>query len=151
MHVNLDDVLQVIDAMPRYFRGGHGWGQFMLHNPLNGRKCLMGAVSAVRASDGNSSWVPSEEIAVATEFILRAVREHGFAAIEDFNDTRRSYRQIAAVMERAKQLAMQDAARQWQMQAAQKRPALTHQPQEAMPVVKITLADLERVALPRKK
>lgn len=93
----------------------------------------------------------SEEIAVATEFIRRAVSEHGFSTIEDFNDTRRSYRQIAAVMQRAKQLAMTDAARQWQIQPPQKRPALTHQPQEAMPVVKVTMADLERVALPRKK
>jgi hypothetical protein len=117
MSVSLDGVLQTLDAMERYFRGGFGWGKYALHDPETGRKCLQGAVSSVRASDGKTSWVPHEAINAARHYIEWAVREHGgedcFGIIESFNDDfARSYRDIAAVIARAKQLATMEHARQ---------------------------------------
>ncbi len=117
MSVTLDGVLQTLTAMERYFQGGSGWGKGQLHDNRTGRKCLVGAVTSVRAtSSGGASWVPSEEIVVAQHYIEMAVREqrHGepapFGIIQSFNDTRHSYQEIAAVIERAKQLAAIDHA-----------------------------------------
>jgi hypothetical protein len=120
MSINLDSVLQTLDAMERYFRGGFGWGKGSLHDPSNGKKCLQGAVSSVRASDGKTSWVPHEAINAARHYIELAVREHGgdfedgfSGIIESFNDTRLFYGEIAAVIARAKELATMEYA--WQM------------------------------------
>lgn len=156
--VTVESVVQTIDAMERKFRGGYGWGKWMLHNPVNGKMCLMGAVGAVRATDGNRSWYPAEEIAAATCCIRQAVHERGFQHVENFNDTRLFYGQIAEVMTRAKQLAMMWYARALPAPVPQPsvpqiappapaHPALTYQPQEQVEV--ITLADMERVALKR--
>jgi len=161
MSVNLESVLHTLDAMERRFRGGYGWGRGMLHNRVNGRMCLMGAVGSVRATDGRSSWVPSEEIAAATCCIREAVRERGYQSVENFNDTRPFYGQIAEVMARARQLAMNWHARALPPPVAQilpsplpqvalqqpARPALTYQPEEQVQI--ITLADMERVAVKR--
>lgn len=152
--VTVESVVQTIDAMERKFRGGYGWGRYMLHNPVNGKMCLMGAVGSVRATDGNRSWVPAEEIAAATCCLRQAVRERGFEQVENFNDSRLFYGQIADVMNRAKQLAMMWYARALPAPAPQiappasPYPALTYQPQERVEV--ITLADMERVALKRQ-
>lgn len=112
MSVTLDGVLQTICAMDRYSRGGFGWGQGMLHNYLNGRKCLVGLAQSVRASNGNASWIPAEEIEAAKHFIKLAVLERGGGigfggdwTIMSFNDTH-SYHDVAAVIRRAKQLAV---------------------------------------------
>ena len=126
MSVNLESVLHTLDAMERKFRGGYGWGKWMLHNRINGKMCLMGAVSSVRATDGNRSWVPSEEIAAATWCIREAVRERGYQHVESFNDAQLFYGQIAAVMTRARQLAS--------MWYARALPAPQHVPQILPPV-----------------
>jgi len=157
MSVSLEGVLHTLDAMERRFHGGYGWGRGMLHNRINGKMCLMGAVGSVRATDGRRSWVPSEEIAAATCCIREAVREKtGFAHVEDFNDTRLFYRQIAQVMTRAKQLATMWYARavpapspvpQVALLQPPARPALTYQPERQVEI--ITLADMERVAVKR--
>jgi hypothetical protein len=156
MSVSLEGVLHTLDAMERRFRGGYGWGRGMLHNRINGKMCLMGAVGSVRATDGRRSWVPSEEIAAATCCIREAVRERGFQVVENFNDTRLFYGQIAEVMTRAKQLAMMWYARalpapspvpQVALQPPA-RPALTYQPEQQVEI--ITLADMERVAVKRQ-
>jgi hypothetical protein len=154
--VTAESVVQTLEAMERYFRGGYGWGRGMLRNPINGRMCLMGAVGSVRASNGNTSWVPDDTIAAATDCMRQAVRERGFTQVENFNDTRLSYSEIAAVIARAKHIAMQTYARalpppsrQPQIAAPRPaaRPALTYQPEKQVHVV--TLADMERVALKR--
>jgi hypothetical protein len=107
MTVLARSVVQTIEAMEQYFRSGTRWGRFSLHNPLNGNKCLLGAVQSVRLSTGNgASQVPSEEIAAATQCIQRAVAERGWKSIPDFNDSRIFYSQIQQVLNRAKQLAM---------------------------------------------
>jgi hypothetical protein len=154
MTVSAESVVQTIEAMERYFRGGFGWGRFALHNPLTGKKCLLGAVGAVRASDGCSSWVDGEATAAATWCIQQAVRERGYSSIPNFNDSRLFYGQIAAVLTRAKQLAMTAYSRQSPPPVAQvplrsARPALTHQPEQDR-AVKVTLADMERVAVKRQ-
>jgi len=158
MSVSLESVLHTLDAMEGKFRGGSGWGRGMLHNLINGKMCLMGAVSSVRATDGNRSWVPSEEIAAATCCIREAVRERGFQVVENFNDTRLFYGQIAEVMTRAKQLATMWHARALPAPSSvplvalqpPTRPALTYQPQERVAIV-VTMSDLERVAVKRGK
>ena len=69
--------------------------------------------------------------------------------IEAFNDNH-SFAEVAAVIERAKQLA-RGAARQVPAPAPAaeilpplQRPALTHQPESERPTITVTLADLER-------
>jgi hypothetical protein len=64
------------------------------------------------------------------------------SGIEYFNDTRRSYSEIAEVVSRAKELALEHQAQQ-----SPRRPALTYQPESERPTVTLTMADLERVAL----
>jgi hypothetical protein len=73
----------------------------------------------------------------------------GLMVIEQFNDSRPSFAEIAAVIARAKELAQADFRRQ--VAAAlpappAPRPALIYQSEDSP--VHVTLADLERVALP---
>ena len=84
---------------------------------------------------------------IAAKFLLeQAITEKTggtVTRIESFNNSRRSYSEIAEVLARARELA---AAHH--VQQAPARPALTYQPEEEQrPVVKLTMADLERVAL----
>jgi hypothetical protein len=149
MTVSAESVVQALEAMERYFRGGFGWSKYALHEPATGKKCLMGAVTSVHATDGNRSWVPHEAIAAATQCLRHAVRERGFHHVETFNDTRLFYGQIAALMARAKQIAMMSYARALPAPAPQVmpvRPALTYQQEQ---VVTVTIADMERVAVKR--
>lgn len=160
MSITAQSVIATIEAMERYFRGGHGWGRFALHNPVNRKKCIMGAVQSVRASNGHSSWVPSEDVAAATYCIRYAIAEKKgcrveAVVIENFNDTRLFFGQIAEVLTRAKQVAMMRYARQLpppssvpQVPLAQSRPALAYQPEEDH-TVRLTMNDLERVAVRR--
>jgi hypothetical protein len=74
--------------------------------------------------------------------------------IESFNDSH-SFAEVAAVIERAKQLASAPArqlpppAPVAQILPPAARPALTYQPQERVEIV--TMSDLERVAVKRGK
>jgi hypothetical protein len=152
--VSVESVLQTLSATERYFRGGNRWGQGMLHNPVNGNKCLQGAVSSVQAWDGNTSWVPADAIAAARYYIERAVREQGALMIEEFNDCAPSFHEIAAVIARAKEMAAADArplpapAPMAQIFSPRPLPALSYQPEERVEIV--TMADLERVAVRRR-
>jgi hypothetical protein len=107
MTASREAVVQSIDAMRRYFRGGERWITDV-YETRDG-KCLVGAVQAVRASSGNASWVPAEAIAAAKYYIERAVRERGGRggpkAIEHFNDSRLSFAEIASLLTRAQALA----------------------------------------------
>ena len=100
MTASSDSVVQTIDAMLGYFRGGERWITDV-YETRDG-KCLVGAVQAVRASSGNASWVPAEAIAAAKYYIERAVRERGGRggpkAIEHFNDSRLSFAEIAGLL-----------------------------------------------------
>jgi hypothetical protein len=161
--VSVESVVATLSAMERYFQGGKRWGRGKLHNPLNGTKCLVGAVSSVQASSGNRSWVPAAAIAAATYYVERAVRERGgrgmggmgFMVIEAFNDTRPSFHEIAAVIARAKEMATADARPLpapppvAEILPPPPRFALAYQPEEE--VVKLSLADLARVALPLRR
>jgi hypothetical protein len=154
MTVNGQSVVLTIMAMEQYFRGGRRWGTGMLHNPLNGNKCLMGAVQSVRLSTGNgSSRVPSEEIAAATECVQQAVRERGGSSIPAFNDSRPSYHDIQQVLNRAKQLAMMRYAQQLPP-PPQSRPAMPYRPEpdhavrSSSSVPQVPLSRTPRPALP---
>ena len=144
------DTVNTLSAMEWYFgQGGRNWTRGEYHG-ADGTKCLVGAAQALKQG----------AIEDARYWIRQAIAERGgligaIGSIELFNDTRVSFSDIAEVLARAKQLAMAHAGtpRPHASPALPevKRPALTHQPQEAMPVVKITMADLERVAVPPKK
>ena len=83
--------------MEGYFRNGENWTQGMYEN-ANGARCLVGAANHVSVSsiDAAKHWLRQAIAEVAPE-----VRR-----IEDFNDTRRTYDEVAAVIARAKQLAL---------------------------------------------
>jgi hypothetical protein len=161
--VSVESVVQTLSAMEWFFQDGKRWGRGALHNPLDGTKCLVGAVRSVHASSGNTSWVPHNEIAAATYYIERAVRErggrgwgNGGMVIETFNDTRPSFHEIAAVIARAKEMATADARplpappRVAEILPPPPRLALAYQPEEPV-VVKLNMGDLARVALPLRR
>jgi hypothetical protein len=130
-----------LSAMEDFFQDdGANWTQGAWHRP-DGTKCLVGAANHVRVN------------ALSDEkyWLRRAIAErHPGTGIIEFNDSRQSFGEIAEVLARAKQLAA--AA---QLPAPQpvaeilpppRRLALSYQPEEN--VVKVSLADLARVALP---
>jgi hypothetical protein len=128
------DSVETLSAMEGFFRGGAGWTQGVYHRS-NGQKCLVGAADHLRASS----------VDTAKYWLEKAIAEktHGTVThIESFNDSRRSYSEIAEVIDRARQLALAHQAR-----PEPARPALTYQREEERPTVKLTMADLERVAV----
>jgi hypothetical protein len=132
---------ETLTAMEGYFQGGKNWAQGVYHAP-DGRKCLVGAADHLRASS----------VDTAKYWLERAIAEQTggtITRIESFNDSRRSYREIAAIVSRAQELAAHYAQ---QSPPSRGRPALTHQPDER-PVVEVTMSDLERVAVvtPRRQ
>jgi len=105
--------MATLQYMEDYFRDGANWTQHA-YQRADGSRCLVGAANHVRSS-------PIDD----AKFWLRqaiAERAPGIATIEKFNDTRRSYAEIAAVIARAKQLA-----------AAVRRPALSAPVAEILP------------------
>jgi len=93
---------ETLGLMQDYFQDGANWTQQMYEN-ANGARCLVGAANHVRVSsvDDAKHWLRLAIAEVAP----------GVACIEDFNDTRRTYDEVAAVIERARQLAAQSFAR----------------------------------------
>jgi hypothetical protein len=138
-----------IEAIERFFDGGRNWTRFAYH--WWGKKCVVGALQSMQGGQ------PED----ARYWIRQAIRQLypgsslPIMQIESFNDSH-SYDEVAAVIARAKQLAL---AATWEVRQARaapaaeilpprRRPALTHQPER--PVDVITLADMERVAVKRK-
>jgi hypothetical protein len=134
-----------LEAMERFFRGGANWTRGVYH-ASDGSKCLVGAAQTVHAA-------PIDD---ARYWLKQAIAERGelgWGGIEGFNDSH-SYRQIAEVLARAKQLAAAHARQQAtpapvQILPPAPRPALSYQPQER--VETITMADMERVAVKRRE
>jgi hypothetical protein len=93
---------ETLEHMQVYFQDGTNWTQGMYEN-ASGARCLVGAANHVRVS-------PIDD---AKHFLRMAIAEiaPGVARIEDFNDTRRTYAEVAVVIERAKQLAAQSVVR----------------------------------------
>lgn len=89
--------IATLDHMEGYFRNGANWTQGMYEN-ANGARCLVGAANHVSVSslDAAKHWLRQAIAEVAPEA----------RRIEDFNDTRRTYAEVAAVIARAKQLAL---------------------------------------------
>lgn len=97
-----DESAATLAHMQDYFQDGANWTQGMYAN-ASGARCLVGAADHVRVSslDDAKYWLRQAIAEVAP----------GVARIEEFNDTRRTYAEVAAVIERARQLAAQSAAR----------------------------------------
>jgi hypothetical protein len=86
-----------LSHMEGFFQGGANWKQGEYH-AANGTKCLVGAADHVRVSS----------IDDAKHWLRQAIAEQTAGAIttiEGFNDSRQSFAEIAAVIDRAKQLA----------------------------------------------
>jgi hypothetical protein len=94
--------VETLGHMQHYFQDGANWTQGMYAN-ASGARCLVGAADHVRVSslDDAKHWLRHAIAEVAP----------GIGSIEGFNDTRRTYGEVAAVIERAKQLAAQNVAR----------------------------------------
>lgn len=133
-----------LTAIERLFQGGRNWTQGAYHRG-DGSKCLVGAVQSVRSSAVDD----------ARYHLRRAIAElyPGWSPvmqIESFNDSH-SFAEVARVIERAKELAMGSARQSSAAEILPPRPALTYQPEdEQRPVVKVSMADLERVAVKRR-
>ena len=121
-----------LEHMQVYFQDGANWTQGMYEN-ASGARCLVGAANHVRVSS----------IDDATQFLRLAIAEiaPGAARIEDFNDTRRTYAEVAAVIERARQLAAQSVVR------ALPAPPVV----EILPPQRQALPPAASVALPRAR
>ena len=90
--------VDTLDYMEDFFHNGLNWARDT-YNAENGARCLVGAANYVRVS----------KIDCAKHFILQAIQEcePQLKTIEAFNDSRRSYEQVAAVIGRARELARQ--------------------------------------------
>ena len=122
----------------RSFAKGRAWAQGVYESG-DGR-CLVGALRAMRTAHGISGDRSDELLRVAI------AERQGVAtrSIEDFNDSRRSYADVAAVLRRARQLAHHSAAVQHKEQTALPPPAppllLEHTPAVMLPThAKVTV------------
>jgi hypothetical protein len=58
-----------------FFKWRQKWGRRHYHNWSNRTKRLVGAVDLLRASQGNTSWVPADAIEAAKYYLEPAVAE----------------------------------------------------------------------------
>jgi hypothetical protein len=134
------DSIAALNSIENYFDGGARWIKGAYHTKDG--KCVVGAANHVQQTE-------RLKLANPKHWIRQAIAERQGSVspvfgIEGFNDTRASYSEIAEVMERAKQLALEHR----RAQQAPARPALTYQPEDDQrPVVEVSMDDLERVAV----
>jgi hypothetical protein len=90
--------LATLEYVEDFFHNGLNWTRDT-YKAENGARCLVGAANYVRVS----------QIDCAKHWLLQAIQEcePQLKSIEAFNDSRRSYEQVAAVIARAKELARQ--------------------------------------------
>jgi hypothetical protein len=100
--LSVPESMATLDQMQDYFQDGANWTQGMYEN-ADGARCLVGAANHVRVSS----------IDDAQQWLRLAIAEvmPGAARIEDFNDGCCTFAEVAAVIERARQLAAQSVAR----------------------------------------
>jgi hypothetical protein len=101
--------IDTLDHIGDYFQDGTNWTQDMYQR--GNARCLVGAADHVRVSSLDN----------AKYWLLRAIAEIApeVRTIEQFNDTRSTFDEVAAVIARARQLA---AAEQRQLQAQRTAP-----------------------------
>jgi len=89
-----------LEHMQEYFKDGANWTQSSYAN--GAARCLVGAANHVRVSsiDDAKHWL---RLAIAEV-------DPGITRIEDFNDTRSTFAEVGAVIERARQLAAESVA-----------------------------------------
>jgi hypothetical protein len=129
------DSAAALRGMQYYFADGARWitGAYQTRDG----KCLVGAANHVERTSAGL------KLSDAKHWIRRAIAERQGAVspvlgIEMFNDSRASYAEIAEVLTRARQLALENGQ--------QARPALTYQPQEDhRPVLDLARSEFEEV------
>jgi len=139
-----------LSAIERFFQGGRNWTRGAYHR-MNGNKCLVGAAQSVPVGAINDAryWLRQAIVELHPGFAWLPVMQ-----IESFNDSH-SFREVAEVIERAKELALASARQSSASAPAAEilppsRPALTYQPESERQTIKLTTADLERVAVKRR-
>jgi hypothetical protein len=88
----------VLDLLCDLLHGGHYWVQNTYHDD-DGRHCLVGGLESIRGRRGRGDR--------AAEYLSQAIRDvcGRPEKIIDFNDSRKSYAEIRAVILRARELA----------------------------------------------
>jgi hypothetical protein len=146
--------IATLSAMERLFQGGRKWTQGAYHR-MNGNKCLVGAAQSVPVGAINDAryWLRQAIVELHPAYAWLPVMQ-----IEAFNDSH-SFAEVARVIERAKKLAAASArpahvssapAPAAEILPPSRRPALMHQPESERPTIKLTMRDLERVAVKRR-
>lgn len=94
---SIPESVETLEHMQSYFQDGANWTRDMYRN-ASGARCLVAAANHVRVSS----------IDDAKHWLRQAIAEvaPGTRRIEDFNDSARTFDEVAAVIERAKQLAL---------------------------------------------
>jgi hypothetical protein len=94
--ISMAESVDTLDHMEDFFGDGQNWAQHV-YDGKDGGKCLVAAAEYVRVSS----------IDDAKHWLRMAIKEKtGLTSIEQFNDTRSTYDEVAAVIARAKQLAL---------------------------------------------
>ena len=140
------DSVATLSAMERFFQDGRNWTRGAYHNHLTGSKCLVGAAQAMKQG----------AIEDARYWLRQAILERhpGLAwlpvmTIEAFNDSRLSFDEIAAVIARAKELAIQHY-RQAHAPPAPVRLLPAPAPVVEIPLGAVDILPPERVAVKRR-
>ena len=96
--VTSPESVATLTYMEDFFGDGANWTQNVYASPDGAARCLVGAANHVRVSviDDAKHWLRQ----------AIAEREPAIRTIEEFNDTRRTFDEIAAVIARAKELAL---------------------------------------------
>jgi hypothetical protein len=87
-----------LTSMQDFFGNGANWTQNVYATPDSAARCLVAAANHVRVSS----------IDDAKHWLRQAIaeREPAIRTIEEFNDTRRTFDEVAAVIARARELAL---------------------------------------------
>lgn len=114
--LSMPESIETLDLIKEHFDDGRNWTQNMYETP-NGAHCIVGAADHVRVSSLDD----------AKHYLLLAINEvaPGVKRIEEFNDTRRNFSEVAAVIDRARQIAVKgiERAQQAAAQSVALRPA----------------------------
>jgi hypothetical protein len=130
-----------LTSMQDFFGNGANWTQNVYATPDSAARCLVAAANHVRVSS----------IDDAKHWLRQAIaeREPAIRTIEEFNDTRRTFDEVAAVIARARKLAL---AAQLPVRVLPALPAPTSVPQvlpPSMPVVPVVARPVLARALQR--
>jgi hypothetical protein len=120
--ISVGDGGRTLSLIQDFFRNGANWTQGAYHR-ANGTKCLIGAIEHLGASKAITQAQCRQWIQIAISERQPGARRPESISIEGFNDSRKSYVEVAEVIARARVLAVAHAkkmASELRLTAAQK-------------------------------